>query len=48
MPRSAFWGGYVLIPHLIEFWQGREHRLHDRFEYRKDAAGAWQIVQLSP
>ncbi|MFI4938197.1 MAG: pyridoxamine 5'-phosphate oxidase [Candidatus Berkiellales bacterium] len=48
IPRPAFWGGYVLIPHTIEFWQGREHRLHDRFEYRKDAAGAWHIVQLSP
>ena len=42
------WGGYILAPRRIEFWQGRENRLHDRFEYKKQANGAWEIQRLSP
>lgn len=42
-----FWGGYRLHHQSMEFWQGRAHRLHDRFEYRRSAQG-WQVVQLSP
>lgn len=42
------WGGYNLEPEVFEFWQGRAHRLHDRFEYRKNPQGSWNIVQLSP
>lgn len=47
IPRPDFWGGYILIPDLIEFWQGRESRLHDRIRYRK-VEGAWIKERLSP
>ena len=43
-----FWGGYCVDPHLIEFWQGRENRLHDRFQFRLNEAGSWQIERLGP
>ena len=42
MPRPPHWGGYRLMPDRIEFWQGRESRLHDRIQYRSDA-GQWRI-----
>jgi pyridoxamine 5'-phosphate oxidase len=47
IPRPPEWGGYRLIPDLFEFWQGRENRLHDRFEYKlqKDK---WIINRLAP
>lgn len=41
------WGGYIVRHEKIEFWQGREHRLHDRFLYQRTPKG-WEIVQLSP
>ena len=44
----SFWGGYRVVPHEIEFWQGGEHRLHDRFVYRKQADGSWLIERLMP
>jgi len=44
----SFWGGYRIVPHRIEFWQGRTHRLHDRFLYTRDEAGSWDISRLSP
>jgi pyridoxamine 5'-phosphate oxidase len=44
----SFWGGYRVVPHEIEFWQGGEHRLHDRFVYRKQADGNWLIERLMP
>lgn len=47
VPMPEFWGGYRLIPTVIEFWQGREGRLHDRLRYVKDGE-EWQIVRLSP
>ena len=47
IPRPASWGGYRLIPHTIEFWQGRRSRLHDRLVYAKTADG-WKIDRLSP
>lgn len=47
LERPAFWGGYTLSPYVLEFWQGRAHRLHDRFQYSKTAHG-WEIAQLSP
>ena len=48
IPRPTNWGGYVLAPERIEFWQGRPSRLHDRFCYTKRADGVWQIERLSP
>ena len=43
-----YWGGYVLSPSRLEFWQGRPNRLHDRFQYSKQADGSWRIDRLSP
>jgi pyridoxamine 5'-phosphate oxidase len=48
VPRPPFWGGYRVIPRSIEFWQGRRHRLHDRFRYQRDDGGEWRIERLSP
>ena len=48
IPMPDFWGGYRVIPRRIEFWQGREHRLHDRFVYSREAEGDWHIEQLQP
>jgi pyridoxamine 5'-phosphate oxidase len=42
------WGGYLVRPAVIEFWQGRRSRLHDRIRYRRDADGAWVIERLAP
>ena len=47
VPRPAHWGGYVVIPARLEFWQGRPSRLHDRFVYIKNGNG-WTMEQLSP
>jgi pyridoxamine 5'-phosphate oxidase len=47
IPRPPFWGGYRVEPDTIEFWQGREKRLHDRLVYRRDD-GAWRIERLQP
>lgn len=47
VPRPAQWGGYRLLPHSWEFWQGRVGRLHDRFRYRLED-GAWQVQRLQP
>jgi len=43
-----YWGGYVLSPSRLEFWQGRPSRLHDRFCYTRLADGTWQLDRLSP
>ncbi len=48
IPLPDFWGGYRVMPERIEFWQGGEHRIHDRFLYRRQAAGEWTIEQLQP
>tara|TARA_R100000027_G_scaffold8954_1_gene6480 strand:+ start:47838 stop:48479 length:642 start_codon:yes stop_codon:yes gene_type:complete len=48
IPLPDFWGGYRLRPQRIEFWQGRPSRLHDRFEYRVQADGRWDVARLSP
>ncbi|MFP4602321.1 MAG: pyridoxamine 5'-phosphate oxidase [Halochromatium sp.] len=49
IPLPDFWGGYRVIPTRIEFWQGRDRRLHDRFRYRREAPDApWQIERLAP
>jgi pyridoxamine 5'-phosphate oxidase len=47
VPRPPHWGGYRLVPLEIEFWQGRENRLHDRLRYRRQG-GAWLRERLSP
>ena len=47
VPRPPTWGGYVLDPEEIEFWQGRLNRLHDRLLYRRHS-GAWTLVRLAP
>ena len=46
MPKS--WGGYKVVPTSIEFWQGRENRLHDRFRYDLSGASDWGITRLEP
>ncbi|WP_372871665.1 pyridoxamine 5'-phosphate oxidase [Shewanella sp.] len=47
VPLPSFWGGYLVRPNSIEFWQGGEHRLHDRFLYSKNSNG-WLIDRLAP
>ena len=46
-PLPPHWGGFRVAPEEIEFWQGRESRLHDRLRYRKDETG-WVVERLSP
>lgn len=48
LPRPDHWGGYLVRPRLIEFWQGRPSRLHDRIEYRRQPDGSWQRLRLAP
>ena len=48
VPRPSNWGGYVLAPERLEFWQGRPNRLHDRFRYRRQPDHSWVIERLSP
>ena len=48
VPRPPNWGGFILSPARIEFWQGRPSRLHDRLQYSRQADGAWKIERLSP
>ncbi|MBC7947153.1 MAG: pyridoxamine 5'-phosphate oxidase [Chitinophagaceae bacterium] len=46
--RPAHWGGYLVIPVIIEFWQGRPGRLHDRLEYSLSDTGEWGVERLAP
>jgi pyridoxamine 5'-phosphate oxidase len=48
VPRPEHWGGYRLRPNSIEFWQGRDNRLHDRLRYRLRENGEWLIERLAP
>ncbi len=48
VPRPPHWGGYVLDPMRLEFWQGRPNRLHDRFRYTRLADRSWTLERLSP
>lgn len=48
IPRPEHWGGYRVIPHIIEFWQGRPSRLHDRLRYTLQQENNWLIERLCP
>ncbi|WP_030042496.1 pyridoxamine 5'-phosphate oxidase [Streptomyces resistomycificus] len=48
VPVPAHWGGFRVAPQAVEFWQGRENRLHDRLRYVARADGSWQVERLSP
>jgi pyridoxamine 5'-phosphate oxidase len=48
IPRPPHWGGYRVLPSLIEFWSGRRNRLHDRLRYQKKNTGGWRLERLAP
>jgi pyridoxamine 5'-phosphate oxidase len=48
VPRPTWWGGFRVVPDEFEFWQGRERRLHDRLQYRKQSDGVWTRERLAP
>jgi pyridoxamine 5'-phosphate oxidase len=52
IPVPEFWGGLRVVPEVVEFWQGRPSRLHDRFRYEwmetENGEGEWKIDRLSP
>jgi pyridoxamine 5'-phosphate oxidase len=48
VPLPEHWGGYRVAPETIEFWQGRESRLHDRIRYSREGGKSWRVERLSP
>lgn len=48
IPLPHFWGGYILKPSIVEFWQGRENRFHDRYRFRASDDGSWTVDRLAP
>lgn len=48
VPLPPFWGGFLVEPEAIEFWQGRTHRLHDRLRFTREDGGDWETVRLYP
>lgn len=48
VPRPEGWGGYRVVPNAVEFWQGRQSRLHDRLLYTGGGSGRWEITRLQP
>jgi pyridoxamine 5'-phosphate oxidase len=47
VPRPDWWGGWIVVPERVEFWAGREDRLHDRLQFRLDG-GDWVVERLAP
>jgi pyridoxamine 5'-phosphate oxidase len=48
IPLPPHWGGFIVRPAMMEFWQGRPNRLHDRFRYCRDSSGIWNVERLAP
>ncbi len=48
VPRPPHWGGWRIVPHTVEFWQGRTNRLHDRLRFSRTDRGTWEIRRLAP
>jgi pyridoxamine 5'-phosphate oxidase len=48
IPRPPHWSGFRVVPHEIQLWSDGLFRLHDRFRYRRDATGAWEVERLAP
>lgn len=48
VPKPSYWGGYILNPQVVEFWQGRPSRMHDRILYKKTDKKTWKKVRLAP
>ena len=48
IPLPDFWGGYRIVPHYLEFWQGRSNRLHDRLAYTREGEESWSLIRKAP
>jgi pyridoxamine 5'-phosphate oxidase len=48
VPLPPMWGGYLIVPRIVEFWESRPDRLHDRIEYRRGGDGSWNARRLQP
>ncbi|MFI0981190.1 pyridoxamine 5'-phosphate oxidase [Streptomyces sp. NPDC021093] len=48
VPVPPHWGGYLVVPETVEFWQGHENRLHDRLRYARTDEGGWSVERLNP
>ncbi|MGI8999556.1 MAG: pyridoxamine 5'-phosphate oxidase [Candidatus Limnocylindria bacterium] len=48
LPLPPMWGGYLIVPRIVEFWESRPDRLHDRVEYRRGGDGTWNRRRLQP
>ena len=48
LPLPPMWGGYLIVPRIVEFWESRADRLHDRVEYRRGGDGSWNVRRLQP
>jgi pyridoxamine 5'-phosphate oxidase len=48
VPRPPHWGGFVIMPEVFNFWQGRPNRLHDRIKYTRQSSGDWKLERIAP